>query len=210
MPFKDRTEAGRRLAGSPELESLEQPLLVALSRGGALVALEPARARRTPLRLDPVVEIATPGSPEYVVGAVAAETVHTLDVDALEALGVTEDALALRAAEATAARSSLAVIHRSTVAGPAGRDVVVVDDGAASTLALEALARDLRASRARSLTLLSPGPVPDPPDGYDRIGGAVFDDDEAALVGLWYEDPALPDEQAVAELLRLHNSGHPA
>ena len=60
----------------------------------------------------PVEEIATPGKPEYVVGAVAENAIHVIDADALAALGVTEDSLAVRVAEANARIARLSKLYR--------------------------------------------------------------------------------------------------
>ena len=72
MVFRDRRDAGRRLA--PLLASLagEQPIVVALPRGGVPVAIEVARALGAPLDLLMVRKLGAPENPEYAVGATPA------------------------------------------------------------------------------------------------------------------------------------------
>lgn len=206
MPFKDRTEAGRELAERPELTRLENPVVVSTPRGGVLVALVVARALSAPLDVMPVVDLSTPGKPEYVVGAVAENALHVMDADTLEALGVTEDHLAQRVAEATAEIARLARVYRGVPGGAlsvAGRTVVVADDGSATAPALRAVAAALMRRNAQDLTLATPlAPDPRVP-GYARTV-SLHDGTDMAEVGLWYEDRTVPSDEAAGEMLRAY------
>ncbi len=53
-PFRNREEAGKRLADRLSTLSLESPVLLAIPRGGVLVALPVARKLRLPLGLVPI------------------------------------------------------------------------------------------------------------------------------------------------------------
>lgn len=155
----------------------------------------------------PVEEIATPGNPEYVVGAVAENAIHVIDADALAALGVTEDSLAVRVAEATARIARLSKLYRgeqSSAADAASRPVIVVDDGSATAPALEAVAVALARHNVDSLYLATPA-VPDEwPQGYERVIGperGVDLADGMALIGAWYDDRTAPSDEVAAEIL---------
>lgn len=156
----------------------------------------------------PVEEIATPGKPEYVVGAVAENAIHVIDADALAALGVTEDSLAVRVAEATAKIARLSKLYRGedhNTADVAGRPIVVVDDGSATAPALEAVAVALARHKPDSIFLVTPAPPDDSIQGYCKVitvDRSPEDADGMALIGPWYDDRAAPDDAAAAALVQ--------
>lgn len=216
MPFKDRKHAGIELCDSPELRALNDPVVVALPRGALAVAVEVARCLEAPLSVMPVEEVGTPGKPEYVVGAVAENAIHVIDAEALAALGVTEESLAVRVAEATAAIARLSRLYREggdDELPAAGRTVVVVDDGSATSPALEAVALALARHRPESLVLVTPAPPDERPVGYERVISTVRDPEEAdgmTLIGLWYDDRTAPSDEVAAEMLREYNASRAA
>lgn len=207
MPFKDRKHAGQTLAELPELTQLESPVIVSLPRGAVVIAVEISAALDAPMMVMPVEEIATPGKPEYVVGAVAENAIHVIDARALHALGVTEDALALRVAEATARIAKLAEIYHGTDADfppLCQRPIVVVDDGSASAPALEAVVVALARHGVDRLILATPASLDGPVEGYESVVTVPRSDEHAELIGLWYDDQEAPDDEAAARLQREH------
>jgi predicted phosphoribosyltransferase len=214
VPFKDRNEAGKMLAEQPELRELAGAVVIALPRGGIPVAVEVARSLRAPVDVMPVEEISTPGKPEYVVGAVAENAIHVIDSTALEAMGVTEDSLAIRVAEATSVIARMSKIYRGeqgSALSVAGQTAVVVDDGSATGPALEAVALALSRRNVVDIWLATPV-VPDGPvHGYSRIVTVPRSGEHAdgmALVGLWYDDFTAPSDEVAAEALRDYVASH--
>jgi len=70
MPFKDRADAGRKLARALAGYKDEQPVLLALPRGGVSVAAVVAAVLKAPLDLILVRKIGVPIQPELAMGAV--------------------------------------------------------------------------------------------------------------------------------------------
>ena len=70
MPFIDRTDAGRQLADSLVSYKKQNPVVLALPRGGVPVAAEIARILEAPLDLILVRKIGVPFQPELAMGAV--------------------------------------------------------------------------------------------------------------------------------------------
>ena len=70
MPFKDRSDAGRKLAKALASYKEQQPVILALPRGGVPVAVEVAAALNAPLDLILVRKIGVPFQPELAMGAV--------------------------------------------------------------------------------------------------------------------------------------------
>jgi putative phosphoribosyl transferase len=82
-PFQDRAEAGRKLAeklvgyaGRPDV------LVLALPRGGVLVAFEVAQAPEASLDVFNVRKLGVPGHEELVMGAIASGGVLCLNENA--------------------------------------------------------------------------------------------------------------------------------
>ena len=67
--FVDRRDAGRRLALAVAALGLDDPIILALPRGGVPVAFEVAKLLRAPLDLLLVRKIGAPGHAEYGIGA---------------------------------------------------------------------------------------------------------------------------------------------
>ena len=88
--FRDRREAGDRLATALADRGLVPPIVVlAIPRGGVVVAAPVAR--RLEATLDVVVprKLGAPGNPELAIGALA-PGVRVLDARLIDILGVTE------------------------------------------------------------------------------------------------------------------------
>lgn len=207
MPFKDRSEAGRRLAEETQLKDARDPIVVTLPRGAVPVAIELARVLDAPIDIMPVEEISTPGKPEYVVGAVAENAIHVIESDALEALGVTEDSIAVRVAEATASIAKLGKLYRGEehALSVAHRTVIVVEDGSTPCPTLEAVALALSRRNVDALWLAGPVLPGSPVHGYERVISVEHDEtiaEDAAFLGLWYDDNDVPSHELAAETLR--------
>jgi len=61
--YRDRIDAGRRLAGRLETYRAEHPVVLGLPRGGVVVAYEVARALGAPLDVLVARKLAAPGRP---------------------------------------------------------------------------------------------------------------------------------------------------
>lgn len=68
--FRDRNEAGRKLAGELAKLKLVDPVVLALPRGGVPVAVEIANALKAPLDLIIVRKVGAPANPELAVAAI--------------------------------------------------------------------------------------------------------------------------------------------
>jgi predicted phosphoribosyltransferase len=96
--FRDREDAGRRLAERLAGYRDEDPVVLALPRGGAPVGYEIARSLGSPLDIFVARKLGAPGREEYGIGAVAQGGVRVLNEGAVQALGIPEDYIE-RAAE---------------------------------------------------------------------------------------------------------------
>jgi putative phosphoribosyl transferase len=132
-------------------------VILAIPRGGVLVAAEVAR--RLDLPLDVVVprKIGAPGNPELGIGAIA-PGVRVLDAGMIRRLEVDEGYLEreIAAQEREIERRSAAYRAGRPRVDVAGRAVVVVDDGVATGGTAIAALRWARAAEAREVVLAVP------------------------------------------------------
>ncbi len=206
MQFVDRRDAGLRLAAELLPYAREQPVVVALPRGGVPVAVEVARALDAPLDVLAVRKLGAPGNPELGVGAVAEDGSGVLDRQSAELLGMTREKL-----DATLARESLELRRRveryrdgRRPIPVSGRTVIVVDDGLATGLTDLAAVRALRSRGARRII------VAVPVGSGESVSMLADEADEVVClvvpkrlfgVGMWYDDfSPVSDEQVLALL----------
>lgn len=164
MPFHDRVDAGRRLARALAGYKDRRPVVLALPRGGVPVAAEVAEALGAPLDLVLVRKIGVPTQPELAMGAVVdgAEPIVVRNDDIVRCTHVSEmDFRMIRDAElAEIERRRMRYIGTRTRADPAGRVVIVVDDGVATGATVQAALRAVRQRRPAKLVLAVPvGPT---------------------------------------------------
>jgi predicted phosphoribosyltransferase len=158
--FRDRREAGRLLAQKLAPHAPENPLVLALPRGGLPVGVEIARALDAPLDLLLARKIGTSWQPELAIGAVIGgphpRTVINRDIAGIA--GVTDADLARIAKiqfEELERRRHLWLGRRHPLS-PSGRSVILVDDGIATGATMRVALEALRAENPLRLILASP------------------------------------------------------
>lgn len=210
MPFRDRTEAGRRLARALSGFRGQDVVLFALPRGGVPVAAVVADELQAPLDLVLVRKIGVPYQPELAMGAIAdgGEAVTVRNEDVIQLAGVSEDEFErVRAAEREEIerRRKLYLGDRPR-ANVAGRVAIVVDDGVATGATTRAALRAVRALRPSRLVLAVPVAPTDTLDALrdeaDEIVCVEAYRDFGAI-GFFYADfRQISDEEVIATLDR--------
>ncbi len=164
--FRDRTEAGERLAEAVAALGLAEPVVLALPRGGVPVALPVARRLGAPLDILLVRKIGLPGNPELAAGALVEAgggTEAVFNPEVLAWSGMTEaDFAAARAAKAAEIAARRAQWRGGRPPAPlTGRTAVVVDDGVATGATLRAALRGLvRLGPAAAVLAVPVAPAP--------------------------------------------------
>ncbi|HJZ55404.1 MAG TPA: phosphoribosyltransferase family protein, partial [Gemmataceae bacterium] len=89
MLFRDRTDAGRRLAAKlADYAGRDDVVVLALPRGGVPVGFEVARALGAPLDVFLVRKLGVPGHEELAMGAIASGGLRVLNQDVLDQLHI--------------------------------------------------------------------------------------------------------------------------
>lgn len=209
--FRDRRDAGRRLAAELGSLAAERPVVLALPRGGVPVGYEIARALRAPLDVWSVRKVGVPWHPELGVGAVAEGGYVHLNEDILEHVGLTKDELGRLIADKKREVEERVRRLRGDRPGPAldDRTAIIVDDGMATGGTASAAVRSIRAQGPRALVLAVPVAAPEAVRELARDVDqlvCLYVPADLRAVGAWYLDFAQVSDDEVAHLLDLARS----
>ncbi|WP_150240873.1 phosphoribosyltransferase family protein [Nocardiopsis quinghaiensis] len=206
LPFADRSEAGRRLAERVRPFTVNDPLVLALPRGGVPVGAELAQRLDADFDVVMVRKIGMPGRPELGVGAIAEDGRVLYDDLALARMHVPRQALSDTVAAERDELDRRRRVYRGERPGPriAGRDCVVVDDGVATGGTARAALRMIRQAGPAQLVLAVPVASPEAVELLrEEVDALVVlsAPDNFRAVGEWYRDFGQLSDSRVTEIL---------
>ncbi|MGZ8631054.1 MAG: phosphoribosyltransferase [Actinomycetota bacterium] len=206
MTFRDRVDAGRRLAERLAAYRGGRTVVVALPRGGVPVAAEVARALDAPLDVLVVRKLGCPWQPELGMGAIAEGDITVLNEELIARIGA-DDGMIEAVADRERAELERRIRRYRGDRPPVpveGRTVTLVDDGIATGSTARA-AIDVLRRRGASRVVLA---VPVAPQEAVVSLGAVADEVVAVevprmfmAIGQFYDDFSQTRDDEVAELL---------
>ncbi len=205
-PFRDREDAGRRLAKRLERYRDEDPIVLALPRGGVPVGYEVARALNAPLDVFIARKLGAPGRPEFGIGAVAQGGVRILNERAVKALDISEEYIDRTAAEETEEIERRLRLLRGDRPAPElqKRTTILVDDGLATGVTAYAAIQALRQRAPQRLVLAAPVCAAQTAESLrPEVDELICLEAPSNLmaIGLWYQDfEQVQDEEVIALL----------
>lgn len=207
--FADRTDAGRQLADKLQSFQVEHPLILALPRGGVVVAAVIARALHCDLDVSLVKKLRAPRDPELAVGALSEDGFPYINKDVAQTTGADESYLQYeikeRRAEIIAQQESYRKIKPHIPV--TGRTAILVDDGLATGATMIAAVQATALARPAKLVVAVPV---SPPDTVRTLKAMPQLDEVICLstppwfsgVGQFYEDFTQVSDDEVVALLR--------
>jgi len=208
MTFRNRTEAGQRLAGALAGYAHEPAVVLALPRGGVAVAAEIAAALQAPLDLVLVRKIGVPRQPELAMGAVVDGSeplvVRNEDVIALAGIGESEFQAVRDRELIEIERRRRRYLGERPRAEIADRVAIVVDDGIATGATTRAALRATRLRRPRTLVLAVPVAPTDSLAALRAEADEIVcleDHEDFGALGFYYADFRQVSDQEVIDIL---------
>jgi putative phosphoribosyl transferase len=216
MSFKDRGEAGRKLAAALTAYRDQQPVILALPRGGVPVASEVATALKAPLDLVLVRKIGVPTQPELAMGAVVDGGQPTIvrNEDVIGLAGISDGDFT------AVCNSELAEIERRRQrylgtrqrAEITGRTAIVIDDGVATGATTRAALQATHRRKPRRLVLAVPVAPTDTlaalrSDADDIV--CLEDHEFFGAIGFYYRDFRQVSDEEVIKILERFSGASP-
>lgn len=175
--FRDRTEAGMKLAAKVAAADLRDPVVLALPRGGVPVAFEVAKALGAPLDLVIVRKVGAPGNPELAAASIVDGDPPdvVLNTEVIEACALDDDELRVMVAREEPELERRRRVYRAgrQPLSVAGRTVVLVDDGAATGTTMKAAVRAMRRRSPASIIVALPVASPEAVVELSRLADRV-------------------------------------
>jgi len=210
MPFRNRVEAGTRLAQALTRYRGHDVVVLALPRGGVPVAAEVARSLGADLDLILVRKIGVPTQPELAMGAVvdgpSPLVVRNEDVISISGISDAEFNAVCDAERAEIERRRKRYLGGRVPVEVTGRIAIVIDDGVATGATTRAALRATRLRRPKTLVLAVPVAPTDAVAAMRREADEVVcleDYDSFGAIGLYYADfRQISDDEVIATLAR--------
>ncbi len=206
MFFRDRSEAGQKLADKLNHFRGLEPLILAVPRGGVIVAEPVCNYLGGELDLIITRKIGAPYQSELAIGAVSGDGLIMLNDQLVSRLNVDYEYINKRAGKEQKEIRRRMNDYRGNQLMPEvdGRLVILIDDGVATGYTLLAALRSLQKKQPAKLILAVPiGPADTFSILDHEVDELIFIDAPAhfAAVGQFYRDFSQVDDQEVKIIL---------
>lgn len=213
MLYKDRKDAGQKLAEKLTKYSKDKPIIVALPRGGVVLGYEVAKKLKAPLDIIVARKLGAPFHPEFGIGAIAPNGVHILNIDLIRSLGVTEHELEKIIERETREMERRLELYRkdSPPLDLNNKTVILIDDGLATGVSTRAAVVSIKQMEPRKIILAVPVSPPDTADQFRKEVDEFICLSEPAgfyAVGAYYENFDQTTDDEVLDLLEKANSNY--
>jgi predicted phosphoribosyltransferase len=210
--FRDRTDAGRVLAGLlGHYRGRDDVVVLALPRGGVPVGYEVASALEAPLDVFVIRKLGVPGHEELAMGAIASGGVVVLNDDVVRGVNLPREVIEQVARDEASELERRQCAYQEDRVAPDLTDkvVILVDDGLATGSSMRAAIVALRLLRPARVVVA----VPTAPESTCQELAAEVDEmvcatmpSPFAAVGRQYSDFTQTTDDEVRKLLRAARS----
>lgn len=206
--FKNREEAGKTLAKALLEYKGKNPLVLAIPRGGVVIAYEVAKALSAPLDLIIPRKIGAPGNPELAIGAVTEDGTTVLNQSVVESLMVSKEYIELAKEEQIKEIKRRVKVYRGGSAPHdlEGKTVILVDDGIATGATVKAAINSIRKKRPRTIVVASPVGPPETVEELKKYADKIVCPvvyEPFFAIGQFYEDFSQVSDEEVTRLMRM-------
>lgn len=206
MLFKNRTEAGQKLAELLSDYASEEVIVYALPRGGVILGAEISKALHAPLDLIITRKIGHPSNPEYAVCALAEDGAPICNQSELERLGHHWLEEEKHKAREEIQRRREEYVGGTTQLDIKGKTAIIVDDGIATGLTMIASIEEMKLHEPKEIVVAIPivpyltslkleGMV-------DKVVCVEATREFLGAVGAYYDDFTQVDDDEVKRILK--------
>lgn len=207
MKFKNRVEAGKRLAALLQMHHGQADnVVIGLARGGILTAAEIAKELKLPLDIIVARKIGVPDQPDLVVGGLTSTGTLLYKEDLMQMLGLTQAALAEVVEVELSHARQLQGIYRAHCSDfdVRHKTVLLIDDGIVSCSPIRAAIAALRLAGARKIIVAVPVAPADSLDAISQEADEVVCLEMPEIfpgINFFYESyPTIEDAEIIALL----------
>lgn len=210
--YKNRVDAGRRLASALSGVVDKEAIVLAIPRGGVVVGFEIAQA--LDLQLDIIVprKIGAPENPELAIGAVTEDGTAFMEDKLVGYLQVSQAYINKESEYQRREIERRLKLYRGEKPRPdlKNRDVILVDDGIATGSTMKAALASVRKKGAKKVVVAVPvGPpstIRELENQADRVV-CLYSPEFFYAIGEFYEDFAQTEDAEVIRLLARRREG---
>lgn len=205
--FKDRTDAGQKLAAALKMhEKNPHALVLGLARGGVVIAAAVGKALEIPFDLIMIRKIGAPFNPELAIGAITETGKGYFNEELIHSLNVPQSYIDETIASEKIMAEKRLDLYRKNRPAPLLKDktVILVDDGIATGATMMAAVRSSRAQNPKAIIVATPVA---PPDSLEFLDPAVDQiiclhaTRDFMAVSQFYEDfPQTEDDEIISLL----------
>lgn len=170
MILEDRQHAGRLLAETLATMKIKDGILLAIPRGGVVVAYEVAIRLRCPMDVIIPRKIGAPFQPELAVGAVTEDGTIFVNKEIVATIGVSESYLESEAQTQLREIKRRALVYRKGAKSEeiSGRTAILVDDGVATGATMKAAILSLKKYSLKKIIIAVPVGVKETIDEFRK------------------------------------------
>jgi len=168
MLFKDRIQAGQKLAEKLLEYKDKNVIILAIPRGGVVVAYEIAKVLNAPLDLIIPRKIGAPYQPELAIGAITQDGTIILNEDIVSYLPIPENYIKNEAERQKKEIERRLIKYRGNAIEPnlENKIVIIVDDGIATGATMLAAIASIRKKKPSKIVVAIPVA---PPESLEKI-----------------------------------------
>ncbi len=206
MHFRDRKEAGRKLADALGRYKKAKTVVYALPRGGVVLAAEIAKDLGAPLDLVVPRKIGHPDQPEYGICAVTDKgylVCSKREISHLDPAWLTSE---VQKEQAEAKRRRRKYQTKPSKTSAKGKTAIIVDDGVATGLTMLAAIEEVKNDEPKEVILATPVIPDDVASKLKRYVTDLVALDQPVFylgaIGAYYDDFEQVNDKEVTELMK--------
>ena len=204
--FRNRVEAGIKLAEALKNYDNQPGIVIAIPRGGVVVGYEVARGLHLPLDIIIPRKVGAPHQPEVAIGAVTQDGTALFNEGLMNRLDLSVAEMEPEVEQVVKEIKRRMMAYRGTSELPelTGKDVILVDDGIATGATVLAALKSIKNAGCRKIILAVPVAPPDVirvlAEEVDELV-CLLSEESFYAVGQFYRDFNQTDDEEVINLL---------